>query len=157
MSIHKLKTSDGASKSAGQLVNLDTEPFVPDRWAVMKGAHQKGGLFNWDPTKVGLYLSKKQQKGRCASGYALYKELGQRSRFNANLLDYLHQNSHLIPCKWKNKYIFFWGTLYHNHNGDPCVRYLYWYREAWRWDYAPLYVLWRDHCPAAVPTTVGRV
>jgi len=36
---------------------------------------------------------------------------------NANVLDYLLAHPELIPEDWKNKYVFFWGTIYRYSSG----------------------------------------
>ena len=53
---------------------------------------------------------------------------------NANVLDYLLAHPELIPEDWKNKYVFFWGTIYRYSSGGLCVRYLCWNGSKWRWD-----------------------
>ncbi len=115
-------------------IDCDASPFVPDGWKVEE--HRKGGIFTWDPTKVKLYLSKKQKGDKYVIGNDLRKELASQPVFNANLLDYLlkPENQHLIPEDWKGKYVFFWGTIYRSSVGDLCVRYLYWDDSAWNWN-----------------------
>lgn len=150
--IRKVMIGEAVITMVEHEIDLDTDPLIPERWTVLKGDHQKGGRIKWDAAKVNLYLSKKQQQGKGVIGNSLYKELSGRSLYNANLLDYLLKNPHLVPDEWKDKYVFFWGTIYRDLGRNPCVRYLYWNRGSWHWDYGRLDVVWRDHCPAAVPT-----
>jgi hypothetical protein len=133
------------------LIDLDADPFVPDGWKVEE--HQKGGQFKWDAAKVALYLSKKQQGGKWLEGNKLREELKSKLVFNANLLDYLLNNPHLIPEEWEGKYVFFWGTVYRHSGGSLYVRYLYWDGGRWDWGCRWLGSAWRDDRPAAVPAS----
>ena len=69
---------------------------------------------------------------------------------NANVLDYLLANPHLIPEEWKGKYVFFWGTVYHRRDGDPCVRCLGWNGAGWSWASHWLGASWTGDRPAAL-------
>lgn len=111
------------------IIDLDADPRIPyDGWNVEE--HKKGGQFTWDPTKVALFLSKKQQEGSI-EGNKLRKEMADQPVYNANLLDYLLDNPHLIPEEWKGKAVFFWGTIYRNSDGYLCVRCLFWNGGHW--------------------------
>ena len=115
--------------------------------------HRKGGRFRWDPKKVALWLSTQQQGDKFIKGNKLREELIGKFVFNATLLDYLLANPQLIPKEWRGKYVFFWGTVYRNHNrdGDLYVRYLYWYCGRWGWGHGWLGEKWDGSSPAAVP------
>lgn len=134
------------------LIDLDADPFVPNGWKVEE--HQKGGQFKWDATKAALFLSEPQKRGGRIEGNKLRSRLkcGQNP-YNANLLDYLLKNPHLIPEEWKGKYVFFWGTVYRRSDGFLCVRYLYWRGDRWVWFSRWLDRDWRDDRPAAVPAS----
>ncbi len=119
------------------VIDLDADPRIPyDGWKVEE--HKKGGKFTWDPAKVRLHLSKNQQDGKSIEGNKLRKELADEMVFNANLLDYLLDNPHLIPEDWKvdekgeTRYIYFWGTVYRDSGGGLCVRYLCFFGGHWR-------------------------
>jgi hypothetical protein len=100
-----------------QIINCDIDPYVPNvRWTVVE--HQKGGLFDWNPSQVELYLTdnqKKGERGRRVEGNALKEELKGKPVLNANVLDFLLKNKSLIPEDWWNKRVFFWGTIYEYH------------------------------------------
>ena len=127
------------------VIDCDADPFNP--WAkdgLTIEEHQKGGAYKWnkDTQKDAFYLSKGQAGGKCIEGNKLRKELTDKSTpvLNANVLDYLLANPHLIPEEWKRdgqgntRYLFFWGTLYRNRSGNHlCVRYLYWHDGRWNW------------------------
>lgn len=129
------------------VIDLDDNPFVPKSLTVEK--HVRGGVFEWDPAKVDLYLSDAQKSG-VIKGDELREELKSQRSFNANLLDYLLVHSNLIPESWKGKYVFFWNTIYRNSDGDRCVRYLRWDCGRWDWGYGRLGNQWYDGSPAAV-------
>lgn len=114
------------------VIDCDASPYVPDGWKVEE--HQKGGQFKFDVSRINLYLSAAQKKGSI-EGNKLRKELAEKPVLNANVLDYLLANPHLIPEDWKGKYVFFWGTVYRHSDGRLCVRYLYWDGDGWRWSF----------------------
>jgi hypothetical protein len=115
-------------KAVEYLIDCDVAPFVPEGWSVVD--HKRGGLWKWDPARVFLYLSKKQKKGSI-EGNDLRKELADKPVMNANVLDYLLAHPELIPEEWKGKYIFFWGTIYRDSDGNLYVRYLGWNGSSW--------------------------
>jgi hypothetical protein len=124
-------------KTLEHVINLNADPFVPNGWKVEQ--HELGGSFKWDPAQVQFYLSEPQRKEKSIEGNKLRKELEGKSVFNANLLDYLLAHPNLIPEDWKKdeknrtRYIFFWGTIYRDSDGNLCVRCLYWHGGGWQW------------------------
>ncbi len=113
------------------LINLDADPFVPVGWSVEE--HQRGGMFEWDPTKVTFYISHKQETGyKSIRVSELYKELNDKHPFNANLLDYLITHPELIPEEWKGKHVYFWGTIYKDSCDNLRVRCIYLIKDVWR-------------------------
>ncbi|MDP3725924.1 MAG: hypothetical protein Q8R36_01870 [bacterium] len=138
------------------LINCDADPFVPNGWSVEE--HQKGGQFEWnrDVQKDALWLSNSQKNGNRIEGNKLRKELRGKSVLNANVLDYLLKNPHLIPEGWKKdensntRYTFFWGTIYRASDGGLYVRCLHWRGGGWRWRCRWLGRVWHAGRPAAV-------
>lgn len=130
------------------LIDCDADPFVPDGWTVE--SHAKGGQIVFDRTKIKLYLSKAQEKGKTVEGNKLRKELVGQPVLNANVLDYMLAHSELIPDEWKDKAIFFWGTIYRSSGGRLCVRYLRWIGGGWYWRDYWLDRAWDADYPAAV-------
>lgn len=105
-------------------INLAEAPFCPEGWAVEE--HQKGDAhFEWDATKMALYLDQGQKSG-VVRGTELREKLTGLPVFNANLLDYLLKCPALIPDSWKGKTVFFWGTIYREPDGSLSVRSLNW-------------------------------
>lgn len=145
-------------------VNLDAAPKLPfsgaeverhigDGWAIVE--KRSDGLYV-SGRKVIQHLSKRQQNGKSLKGYELREELTGKPILNANLLDALYENTHLIPEDWKKdeqgntRYIFFWGTIYRGSDGNLSVRYLFFNDGAWRRRYCRwLGRDWRGYDPAA--------
>lgn len=117
-------------KAIEHRIDCDAAPMIPNGWSVEE--HQKGGMLQFDITKVNLHLSRKQKNGSI-EGNKLREELKNKKVLNANVLDYLFANPHLIPEEWKGKDVFFWGTIYRDSFDSPYVRYLRWIGAQWYW------------------------
>lgn len=142
-----------ATKSAFSIIDCDADPFVPEGWRVEK--HQKGGSLAWNSSAVALYLSDSQRKGRI-EGNKLRTELADKLVLNANVLDWLLANKHLISESWKKDewgkicHIFFWATIYRASGGGLYVRCLCFGDGPWFWSYRRLDSGWSDDDPAAL-------
>ena len=130
------------------LIDCDADPFIPEGWTIEE--HKKGGMFKFNPRDISLYLSKKQQKGNSIEGNKLRKELADQPVLNVNVLDGLLKHQELIPEEWKDKCIFFWGTIYRCSDGNLFVRCLYWYGSRWYWLYSWLGSDFYSGNPAAI-------
>lgn len=131
------------------IINCDADPFVPSGLAGVE-SHQKSGQFVFDPSKIDLYLSKKQKIGKVIKGDELLKELANKPVLNANVLDYLLAHPELIPESWKGKAVFFWGTIYRGSFGFLFVRCLCFRDGEWHSDYSWLDRDWLGSNPAAL-------
>lgn len=138
------------------VINCDADPFNPwanDGFTIEE--HQKGGQWKFDPTHVEFFLASDQKDDKVIEGNKLCKELAKKLCFNANILDYLLENPHLIPEEWKmdgngnTRYIFFWGTIY-RYGGSRRIRCLYWGDGRWDWSYGWPDRDWYGDSPAAV-------
>jgi len=118
-----------SSESEKDFIDCDADPFIPSGASVDE--HCKIGQIQWDSKRISLYSSEKQLKGGVIVGNELRKKLKKERRLNVNVLDYLLANPHLIPEAWKGKWIFFWGTIYRNSDGNLYVRCLYWLGDKW--------------------------
>lgn len=131
----------------------EVESHIGEGWAIVE--KRTDGLYV-NGRKVVLHLSKRQQKGKTLQGHELREELTGKPVLNANILDALYDNPHLIPENWKKdedgntRYIFFWATIYHYSYGDLCVRYLYFSDGSWGRDCSWLDGIWGGGCPAAL-------
>jgi len=134
------------------LIDCDAAPFQPNGWSVEK--HTKGGQFQWNPTRVKLYVAKSQKSGKLVEGNKLRKELEGQLVLNANVLDYLLAHPELIPDEWKGKAAFFWGTIYRGSSGNLCVRYLCWCDGGWGWSFSWLGFDFGGSGPAAVLASI---
>lgn len=115
---------DQVRPTTQHLIDCDIDPFIPDGWTVEQ--HQRGGQWMWNILHVSLHADS------CHQDIPL----------NANVLDFLINNSHLIPtewkgpCEWKPRCTFFPGTIYRTLGGNRCMRYLFWRDGRWAWNYA---------------------
>ena len=134
------------------LINCDADPFVPEGLQVEE--HTKGGQFKWNSTEVEPFLSELQRDGKISGGHDLRKELAGKSVLNANVLDYLLVHKHLIPEEWKDKAVFFWGTIYRYSDGNLYVRYLCWSGGRWHWSCRWLGRGWDADYPAALRASI---
>lgn len=148
----KKLTCEGCGKVIETLtIDCDKEPFNPEGWKVE--THKKGGVITWDASKVSLYLSEKQKNGTI-EGNKLRKELEGKNVLNANVLEFLLEHQELIPEAWKDKYVYFWGTIYRGPDGRRFVLYLYWNDGRWDWSYDWLVDDWYVNNPSAVLASI---
>jgi len=131
----------------------EVEDHVGEGWAVVE--KRPDGLYV-NGRKVVLYLSKRQMNDKSSKGYDLREELTGKPVLNANLLDALADNTHLIPEDWKKdergdiRYIFFWATVYRHSDGYQCVRCLYFSDDEWHRSYIWLGTGFSGGYPAAL-------
>ena len=145
-------------------VDLESSPRLPFAGAEVEqhtgvgGAifqKRADGLYR-NGRKVVLRLSERQMNGKSLKGYELRDELTGKPVLNANELDALYDNPHLLPEDWKKdekgniRFIFFWGTIYRNSDGHLFVRYIFFSDGAWPRYYFWLGVGWDGRFPAAV-------
>ncbi len=122
--------------STNRLIDCDAEPFVPEGLTVVE--HRKGGMLEFDPSKIMMYLDD-AQRGDSFSGHDLRKKLEGRPVLNACVLDHLLANPDLIPESWKLneqrrlRRVWFLGTVYRDANGSLYVRSLYWSYDSMEW------------------------
>jgi len=134
-------------------LDFDADPHIPDGWSVRPEdqiASRLTGSWELDISKIGLHLDTSQQGDKFIEGYELKKQLEGQKVLPAHVLDELLEHPELIPESFKDKSIFFWGTIYRGSDGMLCVRYLGWYSGGWYWDNYWLGSGWEDHEPCAV-------
>ena len=144
-------------------VDLESSPRLPFAGAEVEQHTGVGGaifqkraddLYR-NGRKVVLRLSERQMNGKSLKGYELRDELTGKPVLNANELDALYDNPHLLPEDWKKdekgniRFIFFWGTIYRNSDGHLFVRYIFFSDGAWQRYYFWLGVGWDGRFPAA--------
>lgn len=131
------------------VIDCDADPCLPSGWTVEE--HVKGGQFEWDASRVERWLASGQENDNTLRGEKLRNELRKKPCFNANVLDFLLSNPHLIPEEWKGGVLYFWGTVYRDsYHWRPCIRGLCWNGVEWRGSLNWLHCIWRDDMPAAV-------
>src|SRR3989338_9268272 len=146
------------------LVNFGAAPKLPfdgakleqhlgEGWSIVQ--KRKKGLYVRG-IRVLLYLSQRQKGSNHLKGYELRDELVGRAVLNANLLDALYENPHLIPDDWKEdsggniRYIYFWGTGFGGRVGFEYVRCFYFHGGGWLRSYDWLDCDWSSRESAAV-------
>ena len=135
------------------IIDCNADPYIPDNWKVDNWKveeHRKGGQIEFDIQRIELYLSQNQKDKNSEEGHDLQKTLAGKPVLNANVLDYLLANQYLIPEEWKDKYVYFWGTIFCDSDGDLCVRFLSRSRDEWYWNITYLDIDWGDNFPAAL-------
>lgn len=146
----KIAKNHKTGKSPEYSIDCDADPLVPDGWSVEN--HQKGGQLKWDPASIELYFSSAQET--CGiRGVNLLEELKDKPMMNANVIEFLIANPHLLPEEWKDKFVYFWGTIYWDSNGDFCVRYLDTNDTVLNWGFRMLRLEINNSSPAALRVT----
>ena len=147
------------------MVNLGLSPRLPFDGAIVEW-HRGEGWVRVQKRKDGLYvsgrkvilhLSERQKNGGSLKGHELREDLSGKPVLNANLLDALFENLHLIPEDFKKDaygntiYIYFWDSGFRGPGaGNLCVRYLYFSGGSWGRDYSWLGGVWHGHSLAAL-------
>jgi hypothetical protein len=80
--------------------------------------------------RIVRYQSPEQQRAGSIRGSKLYKTLKDKPVLNACMVFYLCNHPQLIPHAWSGS-IHFWGTVYRDPKGIPCVPGLVKYAERW--------------------------
>ena len=123
-----------------RIIDCDADPFIPNKWVVDK--HKRGGQFVFNLENIRLYVSREQKNGSILGKY-IWQRLKYKRILNACVLDYLLAHQEIIPEEWKEKEIYFLGTIYrysedpHSY-GEAYIRYLKWDGK-WLWDRRLLY------------------
>ncbi|MFA6604182.1 MAG: hypothetical protein WCT10_05120 [Patescibacteria group bacterium] len=141
------------------MIDCNSRPFIPRGWSVWDEEQLPNvvrGQIEFDPSKVAFHLDDAQKKDAIV-GNDLKKKLTTGIMvYGAQVLDYLLANTNLIPESWKTdeqgrtRYIYFWGTIYRDSRGRPCVRCLDLYVGRWGWDCCWLCGDFGGQRPAAV-------
>lgn len=148
------------------MLNLDALPDIPLGWDDALEIRLKDQLphavreqtFEFDASKVTLYLAEGQKGNKTILGRELCTELRVQRVFPASLLDWLIRDENrdfIIPESWKKHPVCFWGTIYHGRD-RLYVRYLWWDGRRWCSAIRSLDEEWHVHSPAAVSASWGR-
>jgi len=115
------------------IIDCNKNPHIPPGWFVIK--HIKGGVITWDHANMEFFVSEKLKENRMETGYQLFEKvhlLNDKFLANANVLDYLLENTAIIPEIWEGRRVLFLGTTYDDgiNKGSPMIRTLF-YDYAW--------------------------
>lgn len=138
-------------KRDGYHIDLSAAPKIPGGFPLVVEEHGEGGMLWWDTDKIHLHQFPEQSQFYGTPARDIRQALPHLKPaglvpLNANVLDFLLENQHLIPQEWKKPThtlrgdrrmrVFFFGTVYRNiataHPDTFEVRYLSWYDNAWR-------------------------
>lgn len=108
------------------------------------------GQIRLTPQTMGTYIDPHQKKGKLV-GSERYQTYEGQPVLTAHVLDHCLRHPALIPEAWKNKSVYFWGTIYRGGNYGHYVRCLYWC-DGPTWQYSDIDVEGEviTHYPAAV-------
>jgi hypothetical protein len=101
------------------LIDCDIDPSIPSWYSIE--SHERGGLFSWDPKKVGLHVLTIPEKKGATFGEMFLAELADKLILNGNVRDYLIQRKYLIPKEWKGCTVVFPGSIYRCELNRLCV------------------------------------
>jgi hypothetical protein len=138
------------SEITEHIIDCDADPFVPHGWEVVY--HRKGGAFRWNKKaqKNAFY----RENGKQIGGNRVHKVRSLRKPvLNANVLDDLLANTHLIPEEWEGQSTFFLGTIYCHWNGDFYARCLVKLCGRWGWSFGWPGYDWEGDNFVAVPAS----
>lgn len=135
-------------------IDCDAKPFEPSGLMVASDSEQLPnrvrGKFVFDPAKIKLHFLPNQIDNKIIRGEKLKKWFAGEPVFPANVLDFYLANSSLIPGEWKDKAVFFWGTIYCDSYGNPYLRYLFFNDDRWGSGYSRLSYNWFAYNPATL-------
>lgn len=116
--VQETEEAQVTSTKESPIIDCDAEPTITRAKIV---SHRKHGKFTWGPRNVGLYQSTAwdlhSHHGPIIMGDALIGELREKRVpiLNACVLHWLLEHQDQVPEEWKDKIVWFLGTIYHNH------------------------------------------
>jgi len=155
--IHRVLTGQAhiIDFSKENLIDCSGEPFTHQSFKVK--SHKQGSSFVWNKTtctsNLHRFLTQKMKHG--ITGYDFFKKLEKMPTANTCVLKYLLEHQEDIPESWKDKFVFFFGTIYYDpENGDQYVLCLNFYSPCggdpggWKWGAHRLLDNFNLHCYA---------
>lgn len=113
------------------VIDLDADPYIPyPGWEVTKNI--KGGQFEWDPSKENLLLQPYKWERRFKAGQSGCLVMNSRA------FVFFYEHPLLIPDVYKDKNLYFEGTIYRREDGNLYVLHLNWSGSVWVKDFARL-------------------
>lgn len=113
-------------------INCDDIPRIPKGWELIR--HDQCGKIKWETENVSFYVVPDlQENGKKIRGYGVRRMIEEMPVLNINAMRYLLRRQCLIPKKWRGKAIFFWGTIFRDHNHNLIVYYMFWEDKYKQW------------------------
>lgn len=125
--------------SCKKIIDLDEDPLIPSTWHLVD--HECGGLFEFGLAKIRLASPGELGLQGRVKVDQLHEAVKGKGAFNANLLDWFLRKPNLrfIPEEWKEKSIYFFGTIYRSPSRTKLVRIMdverAWGCNFWRCNY----------------------
>jgi hypothetical protein len=121
------------------VIDCDADPVWAPPQGTVIALHRKAGKFRWEPERMKPFVFP-NEKDKLPCGFEMHKSLAGRPAPNANVLEHLLAHKDLIPEHWKDKIVFFGGTIY--RDGGECylfARGLLW-NEVYGWSSVSLFL-----------------
>lgn len=135
-----VSTAEGNMLQIDRSTPFNHAAFLGNGWSIVEQDERSLALPEIDLNKISFETTLRPGEVSIKGEEKLrrLKEAGH-IRLDAQVLQTLWENQHLIPESWKEKtggnttYIFFDGTILQRPDGDRYVLYLYWYDGEWHW------------------------
>jgi hypothetical protein len=139
----QLIVDDFSVEVVRHLVDGCSPPYIPNVWWQVHSHIPDHFFWEWNPDKLKLIHlwdeTNKETIEEALEAVASKELMFQKElMLNANFLDDLLDNPHLIPADWKTKWIIFPNTKYFVNGDDVCVRCLCDIGDEWTQTYIKL-------------------
>lgn len=117
---------------------FDPEKFIGKGWKIVEGSEDERSLAlaEIDLSKPNLVSILKPGEEWVMGDVNLARlKKSKVIRMDAKIFQTLWENKALIPSSWKEKVVFFDGTLLWSPSGGRYALDLFWYGRQWDWDY----------------------
>lgn len=133
---------------------FDPAGFLGKDWSIEEEDERSLALQEIDLSQVQLVimLTKRESVVKGEEKLRRLKEAGY-VRLDAKIFQELWENQEFIPEDWKEKVVYFDGTVFQSPVGGRCVLDLYWSGSCWNWNYNWLENDWNANKPSAVLVT----
>jgi hypothetical protein len=131
---------------------IELPEYSLPEWATLE---YDNGIKSFDPSSLVLHLEKEQETSFVV-GSTLRERLSNKDSANFAVLSYLKAHPQLIPSDWKGRFVYGWGTIVRDRDGDLVVPFLCeddgQVVVGWYW----LVVVWYGASPAARFASTSR-
>ena len=113
---------------------FNSEKFIGKGWTIKEEDTCSLALNELDLTKVSLETMLRPDE-LSVKGEERLRRLKESNfiRLDAKMFQTLWENKAAIPESWKERVVFFDGTILRSLRGDRCILSLYWHNGKWYW------------------------